>query len=234
MSYDNAGTSARSLTRTALVVMHDATVRELLALSLRQSGFYPVGAESADEGLRMAAQVQPDVVLIDLDAPALTPADRDSLCTGMNGQRIPSVMLSSWVQETCGATLFVAKPFVPREVVAGLLAALPRQPLTRLRVGAIEVDPARHRVTVQRGRQAIDVEMADAQRRLLYCFLEHPDEVLSREQLLDLAWGVDSGVDPRTVDQNIKRARQRLETAGAAGVLQTVRGHGYRLKSRPG
>ena len=99
-----------------------------------------------------------------------------------------------------------------------------------LAAGEVRMDLARHRVT----RNDREVRLGPTEFRLLRHFLEHPDRVFSREQLLDAVWGSDIFVDPRTVDASIRRLRKTLNDAGESDLVRTVRAAGYAFESSAG
>lgn len=246
--------ASRAPNRTVLVVIADPAVRELMAVNMRHSGIFPVLAATYDDGDRLAGEVLPDAVLLDLDAaPAGTPAQ--GKLTKLP-QGIPLVMLTSRLEEACGldrqicgASACIRKPINPRQLVGTLLqqmrtdntsearsgsesdtprrrgSARPRS----MRVGRLELDPEGHQAWLHGDGQSSAVPLAPREIRLLHCLMQHPDRVLSRAAILDQAWRGDDGVGLRTVDQYIKRLRRRLEEIGGAEIVQTVKGHGYRL-----
>jgi len=244
----------RAPNRTALVVIADPAVRELMAVNFRHAGVFPVLAVSFDDGSRLAREVLPDAVLLDLDAvPPGTPADR--LLLGLN-PGLPIVMLTSDLEEACGsdgqlcrASACIRKPISPRQLVAELLQQLravhsgatlssapaeaqrhrrSRRPQPR-RLGDLELDPEGHQAWLHRDGRSAAVALAPREIQLLYCLMHHPDRVLSREAILSEAWRGEDEVGLRTVDQYVKRLRRRLEAIGGADLVQTVKGHGYRL-----
>jgi two-component system phosphate regulon response regulator PhoB len=131
--------------------------------------------------------------------------------------------LEAWVDD------YVTKPFSPRELKARIKAVLRRRsPETAqepLVAGALRLDPATHRVTVD----GTTVPLGPTEFRLLRFLLARPERVHSRAQLLDQVWGNDAYIEERTVDVHIRRLRQALEPVGQDALIETVRGSGYRL-----
>ncbi|MCB1737817.1 MAG: winged helix-turn-helix domain-containing protein, partial [Gammaproteobacteria bacterium] len=131
-----------------------------------------------------------------------------------------------------GADDYVPKPFSPRELVARIRAVLRRTVGddldASLSLGGVTLDDETHRVTAD-GRE---LEMGPTEFRLLRFFLANPERVFSREQILDYVWGRNSFLEERTVDVHIRRLRKSLESAGKDGLIQTVRGVGYRCSDR--
>jgi two-component system phosphate regulon response regulator PhoB len=128
-----------------------------------------------------------------------------------------------------GADDYVAKPFNPRELLARIKAVLrrraPEAAQLTLAAGRLCLDSSTHRVTVD-GRQ---VALGPTEFRLLRYFLARPERVHTRAQLLDQVWGDHVCIEERTVDVHIRRLRMALEPFGESGMIETVRGVGYRL-----
>ena len=223
--------------RTALVVVGDAVIRELLMAHLRDAGFVPVPAASAQEARRLAADVLPDVLLVDPDAPQT--ADT-AFCADLPVEVLVVRLTVGADQGPAGrhgAALVVRKPCVPRDLVERITRQLARGPhpppvsADVLRVGPVEVDAGRHLITVRSDDRIVPVDLPPIELRLLQCLMSGADRALSREQILTAVWGDGSGVDPRTVDQNIRRLRRELSEAGAGELIRTVRGVGYRFST---
>lgn len=225
--------------RTALVVVGDAVIRELLMAHLRDAGFVPVPAASVAEARRLAGDVLPDVLLIDPDGPQT--ADL-SFCVDLADDVLVVTLTQRADLIAAGAAahaaaLVVRKPCVPRELVAQILrqlarhrtAARPADAADVLRVGPVEVDVDRHLITVRCDEGIVPLDLPPIELRLLQCLMTRADRALSREQILRAVWGDGSDVDPRTVDQNIRRLRRELSSAGAGDLIRTVRGVGYRF-----
>jgi two-component system, OmpR family, phosphate regulon response regulator PhoB len=244
--HDISSLPSRAPHRTLLLVIEEPAIRELLAASFRHAGFFPVLAASAAEGQRLAGEVRPDVVLIDLDTSATAGFAIEPLQVGRNPS-VPllSVRLTARPEavcgaqgELCGGSLCIGKPYSPRELVGRVLrelgslsARVQGRPSARklLRAGPLEIDPDQRRVTLRLADGLTELELAPTEVKLLGCLMAHPDRVLSRDQLLAQVWGDDGTIDPRTVDQNIRRLRRCFEAAGAGELIRTVRGLGYRL-----
>ena len=133
-----------------------------------------------------------------------------------------------------GADDYITKPFSPKELVARIRAVLRRRAPQALddavRVGPLIVDPSTRRVTVERaGHGATELKLGPTEFRLLHFLVTHPERVHSRAQLLDRVWGDHVFIEERTVDVHIKRLRESLAVGDCAGLVETVRGAGYRL-----
>jgi two-component system phosphate regulon response regulator PhoB len=131
--------------------------------------------------------------------------------------------LEAWVDD------YVTKPFSPRELKARIKTVLrrraPESAQETLTVGTLTLDPATHRVTAD----GSPVELGPTEFRLLKFFMARPERVHSRTHLLDQVWGDHVYIEERTIDVHIRRLRRALEPYGKAGMLETVRGSGYRL-----
>lgn len=230
--------------KTVLLVAGEPFVRELMAAHLRAAGCFPMAVASAEEGQRLAAQVVPDMIVIDVDGAPTPHADWAlQLARATKGKAVHTVMLSSGVSQACGtdglqcgASLCVAKPLEPRELMRQLLRLLrpPRaaeqRPRARppLKAASIELDRQQPTVRLLRpdGWQTLDLPWTE--HRLLAFLLADAERVRSREEIRDAVWS-EAPVDLRSVDQYVRRLRHSLEAAGARGLVKTVKGVGYRL-----
>jgi DNA-binding response OmpR family regulator len=217
---------------TVLVVEDDDQIAELLALYLGQAGFAVARAGDGYGGLRLAAERAPALVVVDIGLPG--GIDGLEVCRRLRTESdVPVLVLTARGDEddrvtgfASGADDYVTKPFSPRELVARVQAIVRRSrgggPGGTVAVGGIEVDLGRHEARCD-GRV---VALAPREFALLAALVEHRGLVLSRQQLLDLAWGYDYLGDERTVDVHVRQLRRKL---GPDLPLATVVGAGYRL-----
>lgn len=236
---------SRGPCQTVLVLFPEPAIRELVASNLRQAGLFTLEAASVAQARRLAGEVRPDLALIDLDAHDAAEGPVSALLReGALSEGVPTFLLAADPAaacgprgETCGATRCLAKPFSPRALVGEIVrqlrgAAGAHRPLRHpLRVGPVEADPAELRVTLRRGQQREAIAVSSVEMRLLCCLMEQPDRLLTRGQIVEAVWGPGSAVDARTVDQNIRRLRRRIEALGAARLIQTMPGLGYRFST---
>lgn len=217
----------------ALVVDDDDHVRELVRLTLEKQGFRVAQAADGAEALRQAEELSPDLVILDLMLPKVNGWD---VCRRLRETtRIPILMLTARGEEedeirglNLGADDYVVKPFSPRQLVARARALLRRagtEAGVTLKYPGLVIDTASYRVTVD----GEDVQLAPREFELLAFMGRHPGQVFSRDRLLERVWGWDYTGDARTVDEHVKRLRQK--TAGREGhrFIETVWGVGYRF-----
>ncbi len=216
--------------------------RSTLAYNLRQSRHEPLLASGGLEGLRLARQAQPDLVLLDLMLPDLSGKEVCLTLKRQPGTRtVPVIMLTARGDEVdrvlgfeLGAEDYVVKPFSVRELLLRIDVALRRKapaqpalPPEQLAAGPVRLDLAAHRAW----SGPDELRLTTLEFRLLALLLSRRGRVQSREALVEAAWGGDSEVDPRTVDSHVKNLREKLGAAGRR--LETVRGEGYRFWDGP-
>jgi two-component system phosphate regulon response regulator PhoB len=220
-----------------LLVEDEPGIQELLKLNLGQAGHQVIAADDAEGALQYLKTSLPDVILLDWMLPGMSGID---LCRRLRAdkryQPVPIIMLTARGEEQdrvsgldTGADDYITKPFSPRELVSRIRAVLRRRApqMTEEPVEAIglRLDPTSHRVT----GNGKPLELGPTEFRLLHFFMTHPERVYTRSQLLDQVWGDDVFVEERTVDVHIRRLRLALEVSGHDGLVQTVRGAGYRF-----
>ena len=213
-----------------LLVEDDASICELVALGLGESGFRVDAVRDGADGLAQFRQARYDVVVLDVMLPSLGGFD---VLRAIRGEsRVPVVMLTARtgtvdivVGLELGADDYVCKPFEVPELVARLRAALRRSgeepAVDVVVVGDLEVDAA----AFQARLDGVDVGLTTTEFRLLLELARHRGQVLSREQLLERVWGYGYLGDSRLVDVAVRRLRGKV----AGSLIQTVRGVGYRL-----
>ncbi|MGD9788341.1 MAG: phosphate regulon transcriptional regulator PhoB [Sulfuricellaceae bacterium] len=222
---------------TVLVVEDEPAIQELIALKLRQAGHRTQRALSAEEARNLIRDSQPDLILLDWMLPGQSGIEfARKLKADAATKAIPIIMLTARGEEEdrvlgleTGADDYITKPFSTRELTARIKAVLrrraPQMTEDVVEAGGLRLDPVTHRVS----GNGVSLEMGPTEFRLLHFLMTHPERVHSRSQLLDQVWGSHVFVEDRTVDVHIRRLRSALEATGHDGLVQTVRGSGYRF-----
>lgn len=230
-------TAATAAPPRVLVVEDEESLLFTLAHSLKREGYAVVTASRGDDGLRLAREQKPDLILLDVMLPGI---DGIQVCRMLRRDSdVPIIMLTALGGESdrvagldTGADDYMPKPFGMRELMARVRALLRRsgaraQPDTGPTLvisGDLQVD--RERREVVRGGRVL--RMKPKEFELLLFFLQHPGRVFSREQILDEVWGYDFYGGPRTVDVHIRWLRQKVEDDPANPMrIRTIRGSGY-------
>ena len=222
-----------------LIVDDDPEIRELLSDYLDRNGFI---TSTAADGIEMREKIrhtQFDLVILDLMMPG---DDGLTLCRDLRSHsNLPVIMLTARGDETdrivgleMGADDYLPKPFSPRELQARIKAVLrrtenpatttPKEP-DRLEFAGWQLDlKARHLISPD----GVIIALSGGEYRLLNIFLERPQHVLSRDQLMELIQGREAMPYDRSIDVQVSRLRQRLnEDARTPTIIKTVRGQGY-------
>lgn len=227
-----------------LIVEDEPDILEVLSYNLRQAGYEVYAAEEGEEGLRLAEEKMPDLVVLDLMLPGM---DGLELCRLLKQReslrRVPVLMLTAKAEEVdrivgleLGADDYVTKPFSPRELVLRIKAILRRgggkaegaDEEGRIEIGPLAIDPTAHQVAVA-GRL---IELTATEFRLLHTLAQRRGRVQSRDELLEVVWGYQYSGYGRTVDTHIRRLREKL--GEACDWVETVRGVGYRFRKEAG
>lgn len=222
-----------------LIVDDEASIRDLLTLTLEAAGFATMVAADAQSAEIKLADAQPDVVLLDWMLPGTSGLElARSLRRNPEYSDLNIIMLTARGEEQSmitglegGADDYITKPFSNRELISRIKALLRRQqphlldlPLVH---GKLTLDPVSQQVSVDGNI----LSLGPTEYRLLAFFMSHPGRVYSREQLLDRVWGANVYIDDRTVDVHILRLRKTLKPSGQSRLIETVRGSGYRFAS---
>ena len=223
-----------------LIVEDEPSIREMVRFALERAEFRVAEAGDAQAARVKIADAHPDLILMDWMLPGVSGVE---LARELKGapltKDIPIIMVTARVEEedrvrglNIGSDDYVTKPFSFPELIARIKAVLrrtlPGGEAEKLAVAGLEVDGASQRVTAN----GAPVHLGPTEYRLLHFFVSHPDRVYTREQVLDRVWGRNVYVEERTVDVHIRRLRKALEPFGCDGLIQTVRGTGYRFSEK--
>ena len=217
---------------TVLIIEDDTRLANWVRVYFERAGFSAQIALDGESGLDLARNLAPDLVVLDLTLPRL---DGVELCRILRLESdVPIIMLTAREAHTeritgldTGADDYIVKPFDPEEVIARAEAVLRRvrgkvrQVLTR---GGITLIEAEGSVTVNQE----PVILSQAQIALLATFMRHPNQVLTREQLISLSFNQEFGGFDRAIDSQIARLRKQIGRDGRQPI-QTVYGTGYRF-----
>jgi len=225
--------------RRVLVVEDEKDIRDLVRFHLNEEGYDVIEAESGEDALRRVETDRPGLVVLDLMLPGVDGLEVCRRLRAGSGTPLPVIMLTAKAAELdrvlgleIGADDYMTKPFSPRELVARVRAVLRRTypedvppPHDVFERGRLRLDFDTYEVFVA----GVKAELSLREFELLKFFVRHPHRVYERLQLLDLVWGRELHVEPRTVDVHVRRLRKHIERDDAAPeLILTVRGVGYK------
>jgi DNA-binding response OmpR family regulator len=218
-----------------LVVDDDQSVTSVLKRGLSYEGFAVDTASSGAEGLTIARERYPDLVILDIMMPGLDGLEVLRRLRAADPQ-LPILMLTAKDAPSDqveglqgGADDYVVKPFTFDVLLARVQALLRRREADRppvLRLGDLSLDTG----TRQAMRSGRSIALTSTEFDILRQFLEHPRQVLSKEFLMDKVWGYDFGGNDNIVEVYVKQLRHKLEAEGEERLIHTLRGTGYVLK----
>lgn len=220
-----------------LLIEDDQRLARLVARVLEEEKFTVDTAHDGDTGLELGLRGAHDVAIVDWMLPG---RDGPAVCRALRAAHIPLAILlltaRGQVEDRVagldsGADDYLVKPFAFEELLARVRALGRRFNPTsgdgqELRCGDLVMDMRAR--SARRGDMGLDLTRTEW--NLLECFLRHPGNALSRQQLLDYAWSYDRDVQPTMVDVYVSYLRRKLNAPGRPDPIQTVRGVGYRLE----
>jgi two-component system OmpR family response regulator len=230
----------RTMPSKILVIDDDAHIREVVQFALEKAGLEVVEAGDGQKGLELFSRAKPDLVILDITMPEV---DGLAVCREIRrNSDTPILFLSSRADEVdriigleIGGDDYVTKPFSPRELVARVHVILKRArakpaaaaELRELGHGALRLDISGH-VAYWRDKK---IPLTATEFSILKSLLRHPEQVLSREQLIEAAYGNDISVSDRTIDSHIRHVRDKYAKVGCKEIIETIHGVGYKLGS---
>lgn len=221
---------------TILVIEDEPPIRKLLNITLESKGYKVVEAEGGREGMRLAASVKPELILLDL---GLGDMDGKEVVEGVRGwSQVPIIICSVRSDDAevvkaleLGADDYITKPFNPDILLARIHANL-RKAATQeagepeLMNGGIRMDLVRHEVFINDAKVAFTPKEYD----LLRYFLVHRGKMLTHKQILKEVWGPAHGDDMQYLRVYVSQLREKIEAAGGSVYLVTEPGIGYRME----
>lgn len=218
-----------------LCIEDEAAIRSMIRFSLEREGYVVVEAVDARAARAAAADALPDLMLVDWMLPDTSGPElirlfrRDPLT-----RDIPIIMLTAKSEEDdmiqgldAGADDYLSKPVSLKALSARIKAQLRRaegfDTQRILNAGRLQLNQDAHQLRIDN----TPVHLGTTEYRLLEFFMQHPEKVYSRSQLLDFVWGQNTYIEERTVDVHVLRLRKTLKAHAAEHVIQTIRGAGY-------
>lgn len=226
---------------TILIVDDEAPIREMVDFTLSADGYGCVGAATIGEARARIMESSPDLILLDWMLPGGESGLEfaKTLRADSRRSRIPIIMLSARAGNADkvtaldgGADDYISKPFSPSELKARIRALLRRYVAADtpangdlIDIAGLCLNESSHRVSAD----GVMLELGPTEFRLLHFFMQHPERVYSRAELIKYVWPPNIYVEERTVDVHIRNLRLVLQPSGRRGMIQTVRSAGYRF-----
>lgn len=222
---------------TILIVDDDIHIRELIKVYLRQEGFDVVEAGHGKEALQEMERTRIDLVILDIMMPEM---DGWDLCVELRAAypNLPLLMITAKGETghkvkgfQLGTDDYLVKPFDPEELVVRVKALMKRYRIVasqKVQFGDIELNRQSYEIIINGVRTTLPLKEFE----LLFKLFSHPNQIFTRNQLIEQIWGMDYEGDDRTVDVHIKRIRERFPEAGDNFSIVTIRGLGYKLEVR--
>ncbi|WP_053364800.1 response regulator transcription factor [Bacillus sp. FJAT-27245] len=221
--------------KSVLIVEDDSKIRTLVKIYLTREGYEVIEAVNGLEAKKKIEEMDPCILILDLMLPEVS---GEELCRWVREDyksRMPIIMLTAKVSEKerikgfkLGADDYVVKPFSPGELMVRIEAVLRR---TASRCGKLSftgftIKPAKGEASIN-GKP---LELTHFEFKLLHIFMQHPNQILSREQILSLIYeNNEKAVSDRTIDVHIKNLREKIKDKTPKDYIQTVRGMGYKF-----
>ena len=231
---------AIDLSNKALIVEDDINIADLLRLYLEKDGFEVYRAVDGGEGVRLAREKEPDLVLLDIMLPVM---DGWAVCREIRKtSQVPIIMLTAKGETSdkisgldMGADDYVTKPFEIGELLSRIHAVMRRSGGGGMEEGSSVKKLVFDKLVINLDSYELlvdgkKIDTPPKEMELLYHLAASPNRVYTRNQLLDEVWGFDYFGDSRTVDVHIKRLREKLEGVSEQWSLATVWGVGYKFK----
>ena len=221
------------MSQRVLVVDDDTALAEMIGIVLRTEGFDPVFCADGGQAVDAFRESRPDLVLLDLMLPGV---DGIEVCGRIRAESGTPIIMLTAKSDTAdvvrglesGADDYMVKPFNPKELIARIRTRLrpaPEQSPETLGVGDLVIDVAGHEVR----RGDVRINLTPLEFDLLHTLAAKPQQVFTREMLLEQVWGYHYKADTRLVNVHVQRLRAKVEhDPDNPRIVMTVRGVGYR------
>jgi two-component system OmpR family response regulator len=238
VSFKDGSTFGGISMATIMIVDDDVHIRELIKVYLQQEGFDVVEAGNGVDALQQMEHTRVDLVILDIMMPQM---DGWDLCKELRNHypNLPLLMVTAkgeTGQKVKGFQLgtddYLVKPFDPEELVVRVKALMKRYRIEasqKVHFGDVELNRQSFEVTKHGERMTLPLKEFE----LLFRFFSHPNQIFTRNQLIEQIWGMDYEGDDRTVDVHIKRLRERFPETESSFAIVTIRGLGYKLEVKP-
>ncbi len=225
--------------KKVLIVDDEHAIVDILRYNLEKNDFFTVAAYDGAEGMRLAREEDPDLILLDVMLPEM---DGFEVCRKLReeGNNVPIIMITAREGETDkvfgleqGADDYITKPFSMREVVARVRANIRRVASMGTQTSGASDELRVKDIIIDRARQAVlkngsEIDLTHREYELLRFLAENPGKVVSREELMSSVWQYDYFGDLRAVDVAVRRLREKLEAKPSEPTyIVTKRGAGY-------
>lgn len=223
-----------------LLVEDEDSIRGFLKINFERNDYKVIEANNGEEGIRLALLEKPDVAILDVMLPGI---DGFKVCERLRKEypNMGIIMLTAKGQDMdrimgleFGADDYVVKPFNPIEVTLRVKALLRRmdEKVDKSDGDKLILEPFEMNLYSQKlFKKQLEIDVTPKEFLLMKIFLENPGKAFSRDELLNLVWGVNFFGDPKIVDVNIRRLRSKIEDSASTPLyIETVWGTGYRWK----
>ena len=222
-----------------LVVEDEIDIKDLIVYALENKGYDLTSTDDGEKAIKLVKENKPNIIILDWMLPSVSGLE---VCRTIRRdettQHIPIIMLTAKITENdkilgldSGADDYITKPFSTNELFSRVKAILRRVNGTKnnkkLVYADIEMDLDTYKI-IRNGRK---IKLGPKEFKLLKHFLQQPQRVFSRNQLLDKVWGENIYVESRTVDVHIRRLRKAINAENEKDLIRTVRDAGYALEA---
>ena len=219
-----------------LVIEDERKIARIITESLKREKYAVDAAYDGEEGFNLADSQPYDLLIVDRMLPGLEGAEIVKKLRE-NGKNMPILFLtalSTTEDKTLGLDIgaddYLTKPFAIDELLARVRALLRRPPIQQpdiLKIDDLKIDKQQQTVT----RAGKNIDLTNKEYALLEYLMQHPNQILSKETLIDHVWDFDADILPNNVEAYIKNLRQKIDKPFKKQLIKTVRGFGYRIES---